>query len=290
MENNRVIEDRQWSSGAPIPSGSTSDKAEKYRWRRLADPGHFRFIHKKKLRIDLSYQREAVSTERVMSIARDFSWSIFGVVTVAETDADEYFVTDGAHRVRAAMLRGDVHEVPCMVFPSLGQKDEAGQFVGLNTTSKGVSAFDRHRAGIIAGDEVALMADKIVKRHGYKFCKQSPGSYETQAVGSVYGIVKRNADLAELTFRMLALVGDGLPIQNNEIKGLFYVINTNQAAEIDWMSFPLKNLSEAGLGMIQTKIKHTLIFRGKGGERVMGEAIAEIINKGQSKNKVALPS
>lgn len=293
MKDNRVLEDRQWNSDAPMPNAAGAsgvDKAEKYKWAKINKPGFFQWIDKKSLRIDLSYQREPVSEARIVAIARAFSWEIFGVVNVARTERGDHFVTDGAHRVRAALLRGDVSEVPCMVFESSGQQYEASQFVGLNTTSKGVSAYDRHRAGLVAGAELAVMAEEIITRHGYKFAKNTASRYETVAVGAVHGIVGRNADIADSVIAILTSVADGLPIKSDEIKGLFYVINTNQSAEIDWYSFPLKNLSEAGIGMIHSEIKRTAVFRGKGGEKVFGEAIAEIINKGQVKHKVVLPS
>lgn len=291
MNSNRIIEERQWVSKANNPDGSIAgEKYERYKWAKTGNPGEFAWINKRHLKIDLSYQREPVSNNRVLSIAREFSWQIFGAIIVAQTETSDLYVTDGAHRLRAAMLRGDVQELPCLIFPSKGQEYEADQFVGYNTTSKGVSAYDRHRAGLVANHEVPVMAEKIITSNGYSFAKNNATNFQTVAVGAVHNIVKRNADLADLTISLLTNIAEGFPLQSNEIKGLFYVIATNQSANIDWWGFPYKNLSEAGLGMMQSEMKRTVMFRGKGGERVLAEAIVEIINKGQVKNKVALPS
>lgn len=267
-------------------NGGTMSKVDVYKWKKPGDCGEFMWIPKEKLKIDLSYQREIDSKSRVAEIARNFDWALFGVILVALND-DGYYVLDGGHRTRGACRREDIKEVPCMVFVFEDISDEARVFYDFNNQRKTVSSFDNHKAALIAKDELALKAESLVKKYGYNIVKNSPGLFQIKSIGAIYRMIKNDESIADKTFSILAKVAEGDEIQAKEMLGLSYLIATNRA--VDFYSFPLKNMIEAGLPKIRDEIKRRILIEGKGGDKICASAIADIINKGQQKTKVYIP-
>lgn len=285
----RKIEQTNESAFAPIFGESgTMEKSDKYNWSKdPGEPGTFKMIDKNLLNVDLSYQREARSRERVVSIARNFRWSLFGAIDVVENNG-KYYVVDGAHRSRAVLLRSEIKAIPCMVFSAKSIKEEADMFVKLNTTPIGVGAYHRHKAGLVAGYEIAIKAEALAKGNGYTFIGAStPKDFELKCIGAVYAMISRNENIASICFSIMCRVASGQPFTAKPLKGLFYLMSQNQ--NIDFESFPMKNMFEAGMLEIQKSIDRYVVFKGKGGEKVFAEGMVEIINKGQSKNRVQVP-
>ena len=213
----------------------------------MAGPGEvvdFKLLDKHSLKIDLTYQREVYSRLKVISIASHFRWSLFGALTIVANERGEYFVADGGHRLRATMLRSDIHKVPCLIFSAASIKEEAELFVKLNTEPRGVRPFDRHKAQLVAGYEVAVKAEQIIRKHGYRFVRSAPKEFEIESIHSIHRIVARNAEIADLTVEILCEVAAGMPFHLNVIGGLFYLISCNQS--IDFRTWPLQNMKMAG--------------------------------------------
>lgn len=285
----RNIEKMNESAYAPnFGESGTMEKSEKYNWTKdFGEPGVFKMIDKNILNVDLSYQREARSRERVLNIARNFRWSLFGVIDVVENNG-KYYVVDGAHRARSVLLRTEIKTIPCMVFSAKSIKEEADMFVKLNTTPIGVGAYHRHKAGLVAGYDIAIKAESLAQKHGYKFIDAStPKDFEIKCIGAVYAMIARNENVASVCFSIICRIASGQPFTAKPLKGLFYLMSQNQ--NIDFETFPMKNLFDAGILEIQKSIDRYTVFKGKGGEKVFAEGMIEIINKGQSKNRVSVP-
>lgn len=261
------------------------DKVKRYNWEPSTPPGQFMMISKNEIKIDLSYQREEVSGAKIIHIAKTFDWALFGVVSVVKSK-DGYFAFDGGHRLRAAKLRSDVKDIPCMVFSVNDVSSEADLFLDKNTLATNVKALDKHRAGLVSKRMDAIIVEKLVRSSGYKFASTAAGEFTTAAVGTVYRMVKKNATVAEKSFSILAKVAQGMPIKNEELTGLHYLITVNPS--IDFETFPLNNMLRVGIGKVQEEIQRYKHYKGKGGEKVYAEGMLTIINHGQQKQKVVV--
>ena len=258
-------------------------KSERYGWKPILKKGEFAEISKDNLKIDLTYQRQG-NVSRILKIAREFDWALFGALIVIQGMDKSFYVLDGGHRFRAAMLRHDVDKVPCMVHAVSSPEEEARIFLNYQDYHKPLRPYERHRALIACNDDVAIEADLIVNEVGYQFADNTALRYGTNAIATTYRIIKRNKSATKQTFKILATIAEGAPIKKVELEGLFYLIIVNP--QTDFFGFPLKNMLAHGFGNIQSEIKRYRDARGKGGEKVYAEALLDIINKGKSKNKV----
>lgn len=107
------------------------------------------------LLIDPNYQRSVdagPSQVLIKRIARDWDWSLCQPLNVARRDDGSLFVVDGQHRLSAAVLRGDIYDLPCVIMPSAGARDEAKSFVALNQQRLRLSRIELYKAALAAGN------------------------------------------------------------------------------------------------------------------------------------------
>lgn len=123
------------------------------------------------LAVDPSYQREldASSHKLIAAIAAGWDWNLFQPLVVAQRLDRSLWVVDGQHRLEAARLRGDVEQLPCVIFMPGDPADEAEVFVQLNTKRRPLSAYALFNAGLAAGDEQALALDTLMREAGLRF-------------------------------------------------------------------------------------------------------------------------
>lgn len=118
-------------------------KTERYKWNDPGEKGVFRWIPVAQLGVDHSYQRTEVSEANTIGVSRDFSWDSFGVITVMQRADKSLWIADGQQRQLSVLRRGDLDEVPCMVFQSEGPTHEAQVFLRLNEHRSNVSAVQK---------------------------------------------------------------------------------------------------------------------------------------------------
>lgn len=118
------------------------------------------------MKIDHTYQRE-VSAPKVRALKKDFNEEGLGTLHVAARD-DAYYLIDGQHRWHAAMElgHGDM-KVACVVYRGISIEQEAELFLLLND-SKNMSALDRFKAGLVAGDEECLSIRDTLDHYGLR--------------------------------------------------------------------------------------------------------------------------
>lgn len=261
---------------------------ELYKWSEPGEMGEFRMIDKKDLFIDLKYQRETTSKNRVLEIARNFNWTIHGALIVSESEDGSLWVIEGGHRLRAALLRDDIQYIPCLVFSISKVSEEAAAFYNMNNaTRKNVTPFERHKAGIAAKDPLALMVEDTITKHGYSFAKNKAGSFQTVAVSTVYRIVEKNANLADYVIGFLSKIAQGEEIGKAEYDAIYYIASYNHKADLD--DFAIKKLAPLGISGMLSIMKMERIRVGRGGPAIDARAIANFLNKGQSKTKIFVP-
>lgn len=255
-------------------------KRQKFSWASDSPAGTFCMIAKEDLNIDGTYQREQVSDEKVMGIARDWDWRLFGALSVIMREDGTLWVYDGGHRTRAAFLRDDIAELPCMVFECESIEEEAKAFVGTNTMKSAVSAYHKYRGGLRAKEPEALAVKAVLDKHGYKAVTSAGTNYGFSAINTLRRLLKDDAELAERVFALCADVADdGTPIPGEVLNGIFTC-----AKKLEGKADILKNghrekLKVAGIAGIEMAIRREKHIVGRGGATIAAKAILDLLNK-----------
>jgi len=259
---------------APTP------KREKFSWAEPCSLGTFIMIKKQDLNIDGSYQRDQVSKSKVLDIARDWDWKLFGTLSVIMRKDMSFWVYDGGHRCRASFLRDDITELPCMVFQADDEKTEARAFVGANTMKSIVSAYHKHRAAVLTGEPVAVMAQSILEKNGYFAAQCSSTKYGFAAINALLSQVKEDAVLAEKVFTACAIIGqDGEPF-SGELLDAMYVCQKKLEGKADiFKGEHIERLKTETLSGIESAIRREKHIAGKGGANICAKAVLDLLNK-----------
>jgi len=265
-----------------VPVGSQPIKRKRYGWEDV-DPrmGQFMRIPKDRLFVDERYQRKSHSL--VTKIAAEFDWLLFGVLVVVCRPDGVFAIIDGGNRAEAAARRDDVHTLPCLVFNYDDLSREAQAFVGINENQKRVSPYDRHKGGVVAGDEVALKTQEIVQRHGYEVTGHNGDDYTCAAVARLRRMVAKDAELTDRVFGLATKICDGAPVQNAMLMALFWI------AQRDTALFEKKHetrLVEIGADGFDALLSKARIMHNQGGAKIYGHAIVAYLNKGRRTNKI----
>ena len=163
MEDEREYNEITTMGEGTMPQKTTVPKEIHYEWAKPGDKGRLKHLPVESLLIDHSYQRGQASNEHTLYIARNFTWAHFGALTVMQRENGKYYVVDGQQRLLAAKKRSDIRALPCRVFRSLGQQHEAAAFLRINTGNKIVSAIDKFRAALEAGEQPHVDIDAWLK-------------------------------------------------------------------------------------------------------------------------------
>lgn len=123
------------------------------------------FCTPKQLQVDPAYQRDLDDSSRALigRIARSWDWGLFQPLVVARRGDGRMFVVDGQHRLEAAKLRGDISQLPAVIFHPADAADEAAVFVELNQSRRPLTAYALYKAALAAGDQHAIALDGIMR-------------------------------------------------------------------------------------------------------------------------------
>ncbi len=123
------------------------------------------------LAVDTLYQRDldGVSRRLISDIARGWDWNLFQPLVVARRHDGTMYVVDGQHRLEAARLRGDIAQLPCVIFHPSDPADEAQVFVELNQRRRPLTAYALFNASLAAGDAHAESLQSILRSVGLSF-------------------------------------------------------------------------------------------------------------------------
>lgn len=123
------------------------------------------------LLIDESYQRSLegeTSVALIRRIAANWDWGLCQPLFVARRGDGGLYVVDGQHRLAAAVMRGDVPQLPCVVSHFDSADQEAAAFVALNQQRRPLSQLDLFKASLAAGDPTALKIKECLDEAGLK--------------------------------------------------------------------------------------------------------------------------
>jgi hypothetical protein len=107
------------------------------------------------------YQREAVAGH-ASYIAANFDWRLFGVIDIVKRVdlGGRLEVSDGGNRLRAARVRGDVAEVPCIIHIANTIEEAAAIFTGINVHRRAIAFAPLHKAMLLAQDRTHQLAQQ----------------------------------------------------------------------------------------------------------------------------------
>lgn len=131
------------------------------------------------LSVDLSYQRSidnAGSRRLIARIAAGFDWRLCMPLVVSRRADGSDVIIDGQHRWAAAMLRGDIPQLPCCRFTYASPEEEARMFILANRARKPINRLDDFYAALVAGDEDAHEIRRLVTEAGLRMARNTSSS------------------------------------------------------------------------------------------------------------------
>lgn len=144
------------------------------------------------LLIDDNYQRslETESSQTlVRRIAVSWDWGLCQPLFVARRDDGGLYVVDGQHRLAAAVLRGDIAQLPCVVSHFDSATREAAAFVALNQQRRPLTALDLFKAALAAGDAEAMKVKAALDLAGLRLANTTNNQQmRAGQVGNVGGL------------------------------------------------------------------------------------------------------
>jgi hypothetical protein len=272
----KAIDAAHHITGAPLH--------EVFDWVPLGPQGKFEWLPKDRLEIDYEYQRDKISVERVLRIARLFSWQAFGTLIVSRRPDQRLVVVEGQHRKLAADKRADVSLLPCMVFEFAAVADEAAAFVQINTDRGPVPTYHKYRALLKQGDATAVTVERLIQLLGYKVTKAANHDFTIGCVGSLLSAFNSDERAAETALRVAVEVCGGKPVHNHLFAGLFYVERHMRHYRVGSLAEPKHSgkLARSGQDVVMRDIHAAVAYRRKGGAKIYAEAIIDHLNRGRS--------
>lgn len=128
--------------------------------------------------VNADYQRDLSGRSRsvIRRVATKFTWGRVKALSVTPIDGGRYEVIDGQHTAIAALSRGDIKEMPCMVSDAKDVAGRAADFVGINKDRVAMTALQVFWGKVAAGDELAIEVLQGIERAGARILKGPPGN------------------------------------------------------------------------------------------------------------------
>ena len=262
-------------------------KAESYKWNVIGINPKIVWIAVDKLKIDHTYQRENIRDTKVLTIARDFDWAAFGSINVMEREG-QFFVTDGQHRLAAAIRRGDIPKVPCVMNQSTGVVSEAKAFVESNTNRRAVSAYDKYRAMLATGNPLHVAAQAMLDKYGL-IVKQERPVNTLSWPELLIRTFKIDAEMCEKCILLQRqAIGQDIKLNHLPHKGFFHIATHIQSGNI--FEHGERIYHAGGLACMIHAIRQVQIESGKEGvsDAIAARGILLIVNRNLKSHKVTI--
>lgn len=252
-------------------------KIDRYNWTAQDEPGDLRLLNKSILEVDYSYQRES-KAEKLLVMARDWSWIACGAIVVAERSG-RFYVIDGQHRVMASRRRSDITHLPCIVFQTLDSRQEAKGFLAAQTSRKAVTTVEKFKALVAVEDKAALLVKSLVEGSG-KVIAYSSSPNSIKCVGTLLECARKDPETLCLLWPLIIEVFRHQQVQDRVVQGLMYIEKRmkegSSLLDNEWSKRVLK---VGASGLIEGAIKASSYYAA-GGARVWASGMVEAINKG----------
>lgn len=261
-------------------------RAEGYKWPVKDVPGEFEWVDIENLHVDHAYQRDKLSQRRITDIARSWSWQACGVILVARREDGTLWVYDGQHRTLSARTRGDISQLPCMIFPSLEVRDEAAAFLDANTTRGPVKMLDKFKALLMKKDPTALKVKEMLDEYGYAVSGHI-GVGQIACVGALMSNMQLSEKHAKRAFGICVELFDGNNIHERVFQAMCYLdSHLEKSGESICTPHIRQKVMSLGVSELQKAMVMATEFHNKSGQRVWADGIVRLINKGKSKRRI----
>lgn len=264
----------EYVSGEKTHFGAS--KIEHYRWTLKDSRGTYMAIDKNELFVDHAYQRDQ-NENKVIEMARSWSWMACGAILVALRPDGSNFVFDGQHRVMAARKRSDITTLDCLVFEVDELQDEANGFLKSNTLRKPVGMMAKFKAMIVCNDKHAVAVSALIESLGLTIDK-NPRPNNFNALAWAVKSHARNANAFEKTLSVARqLAGDKHFIHESVCRGLFYLdCKYDALANAKF----IRRLAQVGYQELFDGIHRAVAYFKKGGDKVWAQGILDTANHG----------
>jgi len=253
------------------------------RWQQVFvpvknEPGELLKIDKHLLRVDHDYQRR-LDNVRIARYAANWSWVSCGSLLVSRRDQNRYAIIDGQHRWEAAKLRDDIRDLPCIAFALDQIRDEAIGFLAANTERKIPSLADQFNALMVAGNEDALIADRLAKLAGRRI--SAPASPVTiSCVAEFLRLIQQNRQAVEDCWPALVKMCQGQTMSARILRGVVGL----QRRMPKGHSFKEERfgdrLDQVGWNAVSDEIVRVGMLNHNFSERACAEGVLRAVNKG----------
>lgn len=247
--------------------------------------GQFQIVDKTLLTVDPGYQRFVKPDDaKVRRIQREFCWPAFGVLTIAKR-ANGFFVADGQHRYLAAMSLPAVKSLPCMVFESSSQREDAKLFLQTNVDRKPMTAIHKFNAQVAVGDHAATVAKELLDFAG-KRVGNGNGTGEFRPIGALVRCVQVDEAAMRRVWPVVLEIFGHEPINQFVLRGAHYCERFLVTGSLTDRKIR-KKLADAGPDEIWRQIRSARGMMGIDGEKPMGVGVLSVINH-RTRNKLEL--
>lgn len=263
-------------------------KRKMFNWSATTETGRLEHIDKNDIRIDHTYQRTRVNKNRVLHIARNWSWQACGTIGVFRRDDGKYFAYDGQHRILAARKRDDIDVLPCWVFDGVTLAEEAKAFEGINSVRGPMKAVEQFKARVVAEDADALCIKAMLEEWDYEVAPTA-GNNRICCIAAVEAVYRRSADSCRRTLCVIAEMSSGDAFSGTLFKAIAYIDQHMQKHELHpgvTRADVAEKLVSIGPQACETEARRQQSMAGKGGDKVWASGIINAINKGKRTKKI----
>lgn len=264
--------------------------AEMYKWKVKDVPGIFEWIALDRLHVDQVYQRTEIKRKRVADIAASWSWAACGAICVARREDGTLWVFDGQHRALAARKRGDITELPCLIFPAISIDQEADAYIRANTNRGPMRFVEKFKAMLVTGDPVAVQVQEMLDEFGYIASSQR-GEGRVSCLAALYRAMERNPKACRRSFELCVELYDGGSMVDQVVAALNYLdmhLQKQMDSTIAAATYR-KKLLEIGAVEVERSIQQAIGYHGKSGEKVWADGIVRLLNKGRRTKRIPAP-
>jgi len=229
-------------------------------------------LNKDILLVDHTYQREP-NARLVEAISEKWKWSVAGCITVSKRGND-YYVIDGQHRVLAAKNIPEITHLPCIIYDNMAVEQEAATFYEVDSMKKSLSAVEKFKALVRAGDETAVYVNNRVE--SYNFRVASSGSNTVNCINYMTKAAKMSKTRFERVLSVCAQLCKYSQIPAAIFKGLNLL---DQKFELSDKKL-IARILEIGKTELMASIKLSMYKNGSMHEKACALGIVEAVNKG----------
>src|SRR3990167_2061793 len=256
-----------------------TDKVTRYGWITRNEPGDMKYVPKHSLKVDHAYQRP-MNDDKRRKIAANFNYAAFGCLICAKRPDGSLWVIDGQHRLGAAMSRGDVESVPCIIFDLDGNiSDEAKDFLASNKERKPLSGFQTFKAMLASGDIIALKMKEMADGVGLSFSDNG-----IRCVQTVYRCTKNDERAMRSVWPIIVNLCKmaGVAIDNRFVDGMHWceshLIYSQGNPHSLATTKNTQKLFDAGAKAILRSIGDAASYYNRGGATVFADGVLNIVN------------